>query len=447
MRLAMIGAGGFRTPLVYRSLLNDHKPGRVEELRLFDISEHRLNAMVRVMKRQARSHFDAPKLVVCSSLAQAVDGADFVFSAIRVGGTHGRAADERIGLDNGVIGQETVGAGGIAYALRTIPVAREMAATIARKAPNAWVINFTNPAGVITQAMAEILGERVIGICDSPVGLARHALGALGLRDTGDVSLDYLGLNHLGWLRELYVNGEPRMASLLADDERLTSFEEGKLFGARWLQNLGALPNEYLYYYYFTREQLAADQHADEPRGAYLARQQHEFYECFHHEVSDPLDVWERARLDREETYMATNREAAGGFDRAEDDLESGGYDRVALALMRALSRDEETRLILNVPNHGTIPTLADDDIIEMPVRVSSGGIERLPVSPLGLAEVSLVGAVKACEREALRAAREKSYRAAWKAYALHPLIDSAAVGKTLLDDYIRAHDGLAYLA
>ncbi|MFD5575513.1 family 4 glycosyl hydrolase, partial [Streptomyces cadmiisoli] len=258
MRLTILGGGGFRVPLVYGALLGDRAEGRVSQVTLYDEDPPRLTAMARVLRDQAAAAsaadptVDAPTVTVTGELDEALRGADFVFSAIRVGGLEGRAADERIALAEGVLGQETVGAGGIAYGLRTVPVAREIARRIARHAPEAWVINFTNPAGLVTEAMAEVLGRRVIGICDSPVGLGRRIARVLGARPQ-DAWIDYVGLNHLGWVRGLRVGGRDELPRLLADTEALESFEEGRLFGAEWLRSLGAIPNEYLHYYYFNR--------------------------------------------------------------------------------------------------------------------------------------------------------------------------------------------------
>ncbi|BAS13243.1 probable 6-phospho-beta-glucosidase [Arthrobacter sp. Hiyo8] len=240
--------------------------------------------VARVLADMAEGVPDAPAVRTFTALPAALPGTDFIFSAIRVGGLEGRAADERIALEHGVIGQETVGAGGISYALRTIPVVLDIAESVKKHAPHAWFINFTNPAGVITEVMTRVLGNKVVGICDSPVGLARRCLlaagihrGAAAFRD-GSVQIDYIGLNHLGWLRGLVVDGADVLPRLLADDGAIESFEEGRLFGASWIKALGAVPNEYLHYYYFRREALDADRRAHTTRGAYLARQQSSFY-------------------------------------------------------------------------------------------------------------------------------------------------------------------------
>ncbi|MEU3502027.1 6-phospho-beta-glucosidase, partial [Streptomyces hundungensis] len=148
MRLTILGGGGFRVPLVYGALLRDRAPGRVTEVVLYDVDAARLHAIGRVLAERAYGIDDAPRVRTTTDLDEALRGADFVFSAIRVGGLEGRAADERIALDEGVLGQETVGAGGIAYGLRTVPVAVEIARRVKALAPDAWVINFTNPAGL-----------------------------------------------------------------------------------------------------------------------------------------------------------------------------------------------------------------------------------------------------------------------------------------------------------
>ncbi|WP_369194919.1 6-phospho-beta-glucosidase [Streptomyces djakartensis] len=445
MKLTILGGGGFRVPLVYGALLTDHAEGRVTRVVLHDLDAGRLSAVTRVLAEQAAGVPDAPEVSATTDLDEALRGADFVFSAIRVGGLEGRADDERVALAEGVLGQETVGAGGIAYGLRTVPVAEDIAARVARLAPGAWVINFTNPAGLVTEAMSRHLGDRVIGICDSPVGLGRRIARVLGVRNPGEAFIDYVGLNHLGWVRGLRVAGRDELPRLLADPGLLGSFEEGKLFGADWLRSLGAVPNEYLHYYYFNREAVSAYRRAEKTRGAFLRDQQARFYA----EVADPgtsaLRAWDDTRAEREATYMAENRESAGAGERDEDDL-SGGYEKVALALMRAIARDERTTLILNVRNRHTLSVLDGEAVIEVPCLVDANGAHPVAVDPLPGHATGLVCAVKAVEREVLAAARTGSRATAVKAFALHPLVDSVNVARKLVEGYLEVHPGLAYL-
>ncbi|MFF0749168.1 6-phospho-beta-glucosidase [Streptomyces sp. NPDC004267] len=445
MKLTILGGGGFRVPLVYGALLGDHAEGRVTHVTLFDLDSARLSAIARVLAEQAVGVADAPVVSATTDLDEALRGADFVFSAIRVGGLAGRAADERIALAEGVLGQETVGAGGIAYGLRTLPVVTHIARRIAELAPDAWVINFTNPAGMVTEAMSRILGDRVVGICDSPVGLGRRVARVLGA-DPREAWIDYVGLNHLGWLRGLKVGGHDILPRLFEDERLLGSFEEGKLFGTEWLRSIGAIPNEYLHYYYFNREAVRAYQEAEKTRGAYLLDQQAGFYEEMEKPDSPALSAWQRTLADREATYMAHNREAAGVGDRAEEDLESGGYEKVALALMRAIARNERVTLILNVRNRHTLSVLDADAVIEVPCFVDAAGAHPVSVDPLPYHAVGLVTAVKAVEREVLAAAESGSRATAVKAFALHPLVDSVAVARRLVDGYTAEHAGLAYL-
>ncbi|MFD7529941.1 6-phospho-beta-glucosidase [Streptomyces sp. NPDC059849] len=445
MKLTILGGGGFRVPLVYGALLADHAEGRVEAVTLYDTDADRLTAVARVLGEQAAGVPDAPAVTATTDLDEALRGADFVFSAIRVGGLEGRAADERVALDEGVLGQETVGAGGIAYGLRTVPVAVDLAQRIARLAPDAWVINFTNPAGLVTEAMSHYLGDRVIGICDSPVGLGRRIARVLGA-DPDRARIDYVGLNHLGWVRGLYVDGRDELPRLFADPELLGSFEEGRLFGTDWLRSLGAVPNEYLHYYYFNREAVRAYQDAEQTRGAFLREQQEGFYARMKDPATPALSAWDRTRAEREATYMSENREVAGVGERDESDLESGGYEQVALALMRAVARNERTSLILNVRNRTTLPVLDADAVIEVPCLVDANGAHPVAVDPLPYHAVGLVTAVKAVERAVLDAAASGSRATAVKAFALHPLVDSVTVAGRLVDGYIKVHPQLAYL-
>src|SRR4051794_14052332 len=197
VRLTILGGGGFRVPLVVRALRAPAARGLVDEVVLYDPDPMRLRAVGNVVRELAG---EWPRVGGTSSLDDALRSTDVVFSAIRVGSAAGRVADERVALDLGVLGQETTGAGGVAYALRTLPVAMDVARRVAELAPAAWVVNFTNPAGLVTRAMSAVLGPRVIGICDSPAGLVRRAALATGL-DPASVRPDYAGLNHLGWLR------------------------------------------------------------------------------------------------------------------------------------------------------------------------------------------------------------------------------------------------------
>ncbi|MDQ2958793.1 MAG: 6-phospho-beta-glucosidase [Actinomycetota bacterium] len=435
MRLVILGGGGFRVPLVHRELLRRPELG-IDELVLADPDADRLAVIARVLT-------DSPALRVRSttSIAEAVRGADFVFSAIRVGGAAGRVADERRALNRGVIGQETVGAGGLAYGLRTLPVALEIARTIAETAPAAWLINFTNPAGLISEALRDVLGDRVIGICDSPAGLVRRACRAAGA-DENEVLPDYLGINHLGWLRGLRRGTEELLPGLLADRSALESFEEGRLFGADLLRALGSIPNEYLYFYYQSVEVLAAL--ATGPtRGEVLLDSQSAFYSEALAEPARAAQLWEATRRSREESYLA---EARAEQPRDEQDLSGGGYEQIALQLMHALAGGPPDRLIINVANVNTVPQLPPELVLELPCAVDATGARPLPVSPPDLHQLGLIASVRAAERAAIDAVRNRSRSSALRAFASHPLVGSERIAREILDELLSQDRQLAEL-
>ncbi|WP_026360159.1 6-phospho-beta-glucosidase [Amycolatopsis nigrescens] len=444
MRLVLLGGGGFRVPLVHAGLLAD--PDRlVDELVLYDVSESRMHAIAAVLEAQAAGASRRPRLRLTTDLDDALTGADVVFSAIRAGGLRGRELDERIALKHGVLGQETVGAGGICYALRTIPVAMRIAERVAALAPDSWLINFTNPAGVVTAAMSAVLGDRVIGICDSPVGLCRRVAGALGV-PMAKARFDYAGLNHLGWLRAVLVDGHDRLPGLLADEDALAGFEEGRLFGARWLRALGAVPNEYLHYYYFTREVLAQSLAQPDTRGQFLHRQQAGFFERVAGDPGEALGLWQATRAEREQTYLAEGRAVAGSGERADEDLAGGGYEEVALSLTAALAGVRDANLILNVRNRGAVPELGRDTVVETHCQVDGNGPRPLAANPLDPHCLALTRQVAAVERSTVLAATTASREQALLALACHPLVDSVTCAAALLEDYLSAFPELGYL-
>jgi 6-phospho-beta-glucosidase len=430
-KLAILGGGGFRVPLVHRALL-----GAKHDIVLYDPSPDRLAVIEAVLAQQARHSTTAPTVTSTTDLSSALDGADFVFSAIRVGGLSGRVSDERVALRLGVLGQETTGPGGIAFGLRTIPVALDIARRVANQCPDAWVINFTNPAGLITEAMQAVLGDRVIGICDTPAGLVRRAAAALGL-PPDQVTPGYAGLNHLGWLTSLRHQGRDVLPGLLADDQALASMEETGMFGAPWLRQLGCIPNEYLYYYYFNREAIASIRAMEDTRGEFLARQQREFYATAAADPGRALSLWQDATDERHALYMAEARPpgtAHAGDDPGGDD--SGGYERVALAVMEAIAGGPAARIILNVRNGGALPGLDDDAVVELPCTVDKSGAHPIQASTPPLHQLGLMQQVKAVERYTIEAATTGDKDAALKAFALHPLVDSVPTARQLLDGY-----------
>ncbi len=443
MRLAVLGGGGFRVPLVYGALLDESAEPRVDEVVLHDIDPNRLAVIAKVLEQMAANTHQAPKVTATTDLDDAVRDADFVFSAIRVGGLADRVADERVAIGLGILGQETTGPGGVAYGLRTVPVASRIAERVRALAPQAWVINFTNPAGLVTEAMSGVLGDRVIGICDSPIGMCRRAARALGLAPE-HAWFDYVGLNHMGWLRAVQVRGRDELPRLLADDALLESFEEGRLFGSEWLRALGAIPNEYLWYWYFHREAVQAIGHDGQTRGGFLDAQQRRFYDTVDADPARALEEWQRVRRERDASYMAETRPGGQADARDEHDLEGGGYERVALAIMAAIARDERSVHILDVRNRGAVPGLDAGAVVEIPCLVDGNGAHPIATGPVEEHQLGMMQTMKSVERETIAAALQGSRERALRALALHPMVDSVDMARTLLDGYLQAVPALS---
>lgn len=484
------GGGGFRVPLVYRALASGPFAGLVSELVLFDVDPSRLNAIAAVLRAMPLSGTPAsdggapagappPAVRTTTSLPEALRGTDLVFAAVRPGGTAGRVADERVAQDLGLLGQETTGAGGISYALRTIPEMLHLARQMRELCPDAWLINFTNPAGMVTEALVPVLGRKVIGICDSAGGLVHRAARAAGV-SLPDGRLDgvgYYGLNHLGWLYRLESGGRDLLPGLLADPGALASFEEGRLFPQPFLAALGALPNEYLYYYYQRESAAAAMRAMAATRGESIHLQQSELYPRLAAAGSEAYHLWDAARRSREEGYLAEAR--THGEQRDEADLAGGGYERVALAVMRGVAggiaggpgaggpgtgtRTGETQLILNTPNTlltspaqaataataspaAAIPGLPADAVVEVPCTVTPDGAVPLAQSAPPPEQLALLRRVKDVEQLTVRAATHGDRTAAADAFSRHPLVDSAELGAALLAGYERTFPALGAL-
>ncbi|GAB3537214.1 6-phospho-beta-glucosidase [Arthrobacter tecti] len=439
MKLTVIGGGGFRVPLVYRALSTGAYRELIDDVALYDDDPSRAAAIARVtadmpLPADARP----PRVTVSAGLEEALAGAVVVFAAIRPGAAGGRVLDERVAITHGVLGQETVGAGGLSYALRSVPAMLALAENVTRVCPDAWLINFTNPAGIITEALQPLLGRRVIGICDSASGLVcRAAAAAGGSLPLGTLKgVDYVGLNHLGWLRRLEHDGGDLLPGLLADPARLATFEEGRVFGPELLATLGALPNEYLFYYYFHAEARRALASAAETRGEVLQRQQDGLYPQLL-SGDRPYAHWDSARRKREEGYLAEARPAEES--RNEEDLAGGGYEQVALNVMHALLTGVSTELIVNVRNGNAIVELPADVVVEVPARIDAHGATALPVAPPSLHQLGLMAQVKGVEQDVIAAVVHGDRTLALRAFALHPLIDSAHTARRLLAEYEEA--------
>jgi 6-phospho-beta-glucosidase len=441
VKLALIGGGGFRTPVIYRTIAAGATTTRYDEIALYDVDAGRLDRIETVLAGIDEELGSSVRHAATTNLDEALDGADIVYCAVRVGGNAGRVIDETVAIEAGAIGQETAGAGGLAFALRTVPVVTAIAEAVDRRAPDALFINFTNPVGLVTEAIRRVLGDRVVGICDAPEDLCRRVATALGRRYE-DLWFDYFGINHLGWLRGVLDRNRDLLPDLLADPGRLESMEEGRLFGADWIRSVGMIPNEYLYYYDFERDALAAMQ-AGHVRAAWLAERQDAFYR---HDGSpgDAVAAWRETLAEREAHYMD---EAWSGREEEHRDVvtgrQPGGYGGLALGLVDALGSDRPQVRILDVANRSSLPFLDPDAIVEVPCIVSRGGVVPAAIGAVPIEAQGLILRVRAAERAAIDAALAGSRRMAIRALALHPLVPSVETATRLVDAYTARNEVL----
>ncbi|MFN0120659.1 MAG: 6-phospho-beta-glucosidase [Blastocatellia bacterium] len=431
-KLTLIGGGGVRTPLLVHGLAEAASALGIDELALYDIDLPRAELMAALGREIASKLCPDLRIVTPEHIEEAVAGADYVLHSIRVGGIAARARDERIAIEHGVAGQETTGLGGLAKALRTVPVAIRHAQIVQRHAPDAWFISFTNPAGLMTQALAAQTKLKLIGICDTPSEMFHRLAAALG-EPLANIECDYFGLNHLGWVRAVRANGQDATARALHDDAALRSLYHADLFDPAMIRALGMIPGEYLFFYYCQQRALANQRRAGASRGEEIENLNARLFDQLGAAINaghadDALTIYRQYLQRRSGSYMKLEAEA--GSAHQEDTLQqedpftaATGYHRIALDVIDALNSDTATRIVVNVLNRGAITDLRDDDAVEVPCLIDRTGARPLPVGPLPDAVRGLVQSVKEYERLAIRAALAGSATLAQQALLACPIV------------------------
>ena len=426
MKIAVIGGAGVRTPLLASGLTRSDLP--IDEIGLYDSDQERLSAIGGLTARMA----NRGRVALCESLAECVIGADFVFTSIRVGGMARRIQDESAAQRHGIVGQETVGPAGFAMATRTIPHMVSYAREIGRLAPAAWIINFTNPVGMITEAMRTVT-SRVIGICDTPTELFEEVAHSLGLQPDR-CEFDYFGLNHLGWLREVYSDGEPQLRRLWNDPERLRSVYKMPLFEPSFLRDLKLLPTEYVYYYDQPQRAFENVQRAGQSRGQAIAELTGVLFEALREQGADVVAVYKAYLRTRSAGYMQIESGSDNPATPARQS-ELSGYDKIALGVVRAIHFNTHAIVPLSVRNGGNMPELLDGDVVEVPCVVGANGARPLHAGAVDARVRPLLAKVKAYERLTVRAALTQSLDAAREALASNPLVPDRATADRLVRD------------
>jgi len=427
MKIAVIGGAGVRTPLLVGGLTGSDLP--IDEIALYDVDQDRLSTIGGVAARMAAQG----RVVLSASLDDCVTGADFVFTSIRVGGLAHRVRDETIALSHGIVGQETVGPAGFAMAARTIPHMVQYARAIARAAPGAWIINFTNPVGMVTEAMRTVT-SRVIGICDTPTELFEEVSHALDLRSDRSF-FDYFGLNHLGWIREVYSDGEPQLRRLWHDRERLQSLYKVPLFDPAYLRHLELLPTEYVYYYESPKQAVDNMRQAGQTRGQAIAELTDVLFDALRNSKVDSVAIYKSYLFSRSASYMQIESGEAPAAARVVAASQLSGYDKIALSVVRAIHFNLNAIVPLSVENRGNIPSLMDRDVVEVPCVVNANGATPVHVGRVPDRVQPLLARVKEYERLTVRAVLAQSVEAASEALANNPLIPDRATADRLVRD------------
>lgn len=451
IKIAILGAAGLRTPLLLQAILIRQARLNLSELALMDIDGEHLELIAALTAPLEAANPPRFHIRRTTDLAVALQGADFVITTFRVGGMAARAIDERVPLNHGVLGQETTGPGGFAMGMRTIPVLLAVAEKMKSLCPKAWLINFANPAGMLAEALGRVSGwQRSVGICDAPHTM-RRALAALLNAPPEQVLLDYFGLNHLGWIRRVLFQGEDHLPRFLELIRQLDSMP-GLPFSPTLISTLGMVPNEYLYYYYHTRQAVENILQAGLSRGEQLAAWNESLFaelaELRAKEDYEGMQSAYQAYLKkRGQTYMVSESGQAHNLEQIDaalaESLSSEGYAGVALDLIEALNGGAARQMILNIPNQGAIQGMDAKDVVEIPAFVSSDVIQPLSVGCIPQHCLGLMQQVKAYEQLTIQAAVEGSYAKALTALTLHPLVPGFEVAKRILDEYIQRHGDL----
>lgn len=418
LKVAVIGGGSTYTPELFQGFLQRQDEFPLDELWLMDTDRKRLKIVGNFVKKIAKAHGAHFKIVLSTKQRSAIKNADYVITQIRVGKMEARHRDEYLGKRHGLIGQETTGVGGMACALRTVPVIFDIARDIQKVAPEALLVNFTNPAGLVTEALARYAPEiQSVGVCNVAVNVKMEIVNYLNehLNNSikpDEVQVDCLGLNHLTWFYGLKINGQDYWPQVIPAIISKFSTEDDPLFDIQTIKSLNMLPNYYLQNYYYTDKLLKAQERWPPSRAEEVAAI----------EVNLMKQFQEKDRVDL-----------------PEDMMKRGGahYSTVATQLLNAHFNDLHQNQVLNVRHNGAVTGWDKDWVLELPCEVSASGVKPYPTKPLPPVCEGLVSQVKAYELLTIEAAIKGDYDAAYQALLAHPLGPAADRIQEVLDDML----------
>ncbi len=417
VKIAVIGGGSTYTPELIAGLIAEAADLGLGNVTLQDVDAERLDIVGGFCRRMARAAGVAFSIDCTEDQAQALQDADYVLTQIRVGGQRGRHKDIQLGLRHGLVGQETTGVGGFAKALRTVPVLLEICQQMEQLCPRAWLINFTNPSGLVTEAILKHGRARALGLCNNPINLHRDMARHLQVAPER-IELDYLGLNHLSWVRQVLLDGKdvlPDTLAELASAGLPANMDEELDYPADFLAALGMVPSSYLRFYYRSGKMVADLQSRPRSRAEEVMAVEAELLADY----ADP-----------QRHEMPAGLEKRGG----------ALYSRAALDLIRAIQHDENSVHIVNVGNGSTLGCLPATAVVEIPARIGAHGASPLPRADPPPSIRGLMQHVKAYEELAVEAAVTRSRQTALLALVTHPLVADVELASQLVDEIAKEH-------
>jgi 6-phospho-beta-glucosidase len=413
-KITVIGGGSSYTPELIDGFIQHESELKVGEIALFDIDEERLEIVGGMAQRQVRYAEMDTKVTLNTHRPKAVEGAKFVLSSMRVGHMAARILDEKIPLKYDVIGQETTGPGGTFKAFRTIPVTLEIAKDMEKYAPDAWYINFTNPSGIMTEAILKHTNLNVVGLCNNPINTIAAVAEAFHV-EPKDVFLEWMGMNHVNWVRKVYIKGEDVTQKIFDNLEEMSKIEEMPKFDPELVRTLGVLPTYYLQYYYFQPDKVKEVKQSGKTRGETVLEVEQDLLRQF----ADPNVLVKPPEL-----------------------MLRGGarYSEAAVNLIMSLMLDRRDVQIVNARNGSSIPDFPEDVSVEVPCVVGAHGVTPLVMGHFPESIRSLAIRAKAWESAVVKAAVSGSRRDAVLAMLQNPLVPDYPTAVKLVDEMLEAN-------
>ncbi len=450
MKIAVIGGGGVRSMFLAKSLSQSAKRLNISEVSFMDNDEEKLLIFGKMAKKVSFMNSPELRFTLTSSAIEAVRDADYVITTIRVGGDDMRAQDERIALNHGVLGQETTGAAGMSFAMRSIPALKEYCDIIKKYSKrDVKVFNFTNPAGLVSQALRDMGYDFTYGICDAPSGMLRSFAKLYGVSPK-DVKGEVYGLNHLSYFNSVKVRGQEVLDEIIENDDAYKKTDM-RYFEKSLLEDRHSILNEYLYYFYYSEEALKNILNAEKTRGEQIRDINKEMIKelkkiDIENNFDEALNIFSKWYGIRENSYMASEtgerRQDKWQFDPLS--FEEGGYADVALKYIEIKNSSKNDSMILCVPNDGAINGLRADDVVEITCDVTKNGAIPHDMGDVDEQNLELIRRVKNYERLASFAIINRDRKIAIEALTLHPLVNSYSLAKKLVDEYITLNRGFS---